>query len=370
MTHDDPVTTTLTRGAEGLRFDADAELERLLRSRSRRVAVRRARTIAAALVVALLGVSVAWIARPGTGAGVTPAGTEPTGSIAYMQVRNGGEHAEVGVLSVGDGSTHPVPVGPFDAYPVWSPDGSRVALGSGPNYDETSLTIANADGSDAQVLVDHQLKGTMSWSPDGTKIAYIRDDDQGYTALFVADVDGSTDREILPGWWQSVSWNPDGSRLLICGHPETTDHTYSEEDYDIYTVTPDGSDLAPLLHEPGYEHFAAWSPDGTEILFARSPSYDDAAYRSDVFVIDADGSHERQLTSYDGFDSFPVWSPDGQWIAFGTDRDSTPGEQQANRQDDAFANISIDVMRADGSDLRPLITAAEGETLLPGSWTW
>ncbi len=98
------------------------------------------------------------------------------------------------------------------------------------------------------------------------------------------------------------------------------------------------------------------------------PSYDDADYHSDVFVMDSDGSHVHRLTEWNGFDWFPTWSPDGEWIAFASDRNATPDQQRANERGDAFSNISIFAMRADGTDVRELVAARPDETLLPGSW--
>jgi Tol biopolymer transport system component len=367
MMHDEDVRTRLSAGADVLRFDADAQLERLLRSRGRRVAVRRVTTIAVALVIAILGASVLWLARPGGANRVTPAATGPTGTIAYMRVVANGETVDVLTASVAQPSPAPLPIGVYAAYPVWSPDGSRIVAGSGKDYDTIVPTVANADGSDARAIADRPIRGTMSWSPDGTRIAYVGNSDTG-SSVSVVNADGTNDHGIVDGWWQSVSWSHDGSLLLLSGHPQTKDNSYTEEGYDLYTVRPDGSGLEPLVVRKGYEHFGAWSPDGTEILFTSGPSYDDATYDSDVYVMQADGSNVRQLTSWEGFDSFPTWSPDGTWIAFASDRNATVEQQHANRRADAFANISIFAMRVDGTDVREVLAAGDGEALLPGSW--
>jgi Tol biopolymer transport system component len=368
MMRDEEVRQRLSAGADSLSIDVDGQLERLLRTRGRRVAVRRAATIVVALLVAVLGASIAWLARPSDANRVTPAVDTPTGTIAYMRMSAGGQAAEIGSSSVTDPSPVPLGVGRFSIYPVWSPDGSRIAFGGGQDYDTTALTVANADGSGSRTLADRALRGTISWSPDGAQIAYIGESDIGEN-VYVVNADGTNDHEVIEGWWTSVSWSPDGSTLLVSGHPMTDTNSFSEEGYDLYTARPDGSSLEPVATLDGYEHFGAWSPDGTQILFTSGPSYDDATYRSDVCVMRADGSNVRRLTTWDGFDSFPTWSPDGEWIAFASDRDATPGQQRANRQADSFSNISIYAMRPDGTDVREVIAAPTGETMLPGSWT-
>ena len=71
-----------------------------------------------------------------------------------------------------------------------------------------------------------------------------------------------------------------------------------------------------------------------------------------IFVMHADGSHTTRVTSGDFSDGAPAWSPDGSTIAFTTDR--TPA--------------GIWVINADGSNVRPLITAPD--FLAPGEPTW
>ena len=74
-----------------------------------------------------------------------------------------------------------------------------------------------------------------------------------------------------------------------------------------------------------------WSPDGSEIAFARRVNE-----RKQIFVMDASGENEVQLTTGTRGGEFPVWSADGEWIAY---------EQ---------AGVAITIMRADGTDRREL----------------
>jgi Tol biopolymer transport system component len=58
--------------------------------------------------------------------------------------------------------------------------------------------------------------------------------------------------------------------------------------------------LRRLTATPALEQAAAWSPDGTRILFTRYSL--DAPWLADVFVVNADGTHERRLTHAAGDD--------------------------------------------------------------------
>ena len=64
-------------------------------------------------------------------------------------------------------------------------------------------------------------------------------------------------------------------------------------------------------HAGWMDEGAAWSPDGTRIVFARST---DGERSYHLFVMRGDGRALRRITS--GFDERPAWSPDGRWIAY------------------------------------------------------
>ena len=55
----------------------------------------------------------------------------------------------------------------------------------------------------------------------------------------------------------------------------------------------------------------AWSPDGSQIVYACS-----AGEYLQLCVMNADGSNRRQLTNRPSLNFGPDWSPDGKWIVF------------------------------------------------------
>jgi hypothetical protein len=78
--------------------------------------------------------------------------------------------------------------------------------------------------------------------------------------------------------------------------------------YQIYTVSPDGSGLTRLTNNSAHDLRPAWSPDGKKVVFMRQ--FPDATRA--IFAINADGTGETLVTY--GVD--PAWSPDGQRIVF------------------------------------------------------
>ena len=107
-----------------------------------------------------------------------------------------------------------------------------------------------------------------------------------------------------------------------------------EQNVDIYTANPDGSDIVRLTEHPANDLLPIWSPDGTQIAFQSERSGG-----TDVYVMNADGSNLRRLTGGDAFDGHPTWSPDGTRIAFSSNRSG---------------RYQIWVMAADGNDPFPL----------------
>jgi Tol biopolymer transport system component len=115
----------------------------------------------------------------------------------------------------------------------------------------------------------------------------------------------------------------------------------STED-DIYSANADGTGLVRLTQESGPEFDAAWSPNGSRVVYRdsrRGINHDD-----EIFVMNADGTGRTNLTKDGGNDWGPDWSPDGRTIVFNSDRDGLP--------------MGGFLVSPDGSNLRRIATDA------------
>ncbi len=75
----------------------------------------------------------------------------------------------------------------IDSWPVWSPDGKRIAFVSNRtgNYE---IYLMNADGSTIKNLTNNAAQDTSpTWSPDGKKIAFVSTRDGG-SDIYVMEV--------------------------------------------------------------------------------------------------------------------------------------------------------------------------------------
>ena len=121
--------------------------------------------------------------------------------------------------------------------------------------------------------------------------------------------EGST-TQLTSGFDNFPAWSPKGDLIVFT--------RLSEDDYDIYTIRPDGTGLKKLTTTPGNDAHAMWSPDGKRILFSsarlgfkdEAPLYDEIPQPyGELFVMNADGSAQRPLTDNQWEDATPAWAP-------------------------------------------------------------
>jgi len=104
----------------------------------------------------------------------------------------------------------------------------------------------------------------------------------------------------------SPNWSPDGSKIVFS--------SARDGNLEIYTMNSDGSSQTRLTNASGTDTAPAWSPDGTKIAFI---SYRDNS-SGELYVMNSDGSSQTRLTNDSSIDAFPSWSPDGTKIVFGS----------------------------------------------------
>ena len=129
-------------------------------------------------------------------------------------------------------------------------------------------------------------------------------------------------REIMP------AFSPDGSQVVFAWDGGNSE---SENQFDLYVKVVGAENVSQLTHKPSEWLAPAWSPDGRTIAFARKSISD-----SGIFEISAIGGPERKLTSalfgYAPHMSLS-WSNDDRLLAYGdgdtvTHLDRNSGEQR------------------------------------------
>jgi TolB protein len=225
-----------------------------------------------------------------------------------------------------------------DAFAALSPDGKKIVFDSNRNRTETGplntsdLFVMNTDGT-AQTLLTRGSSAT--WSPDGKNIAFhasasgtgtpIKADIGAATTdsdIFVANVDDlAVGVEPLRNLTNSPhlidddgDWSPDGTRIVYTRHADSDDPRFSNS-AELYLLAADGTGAPQRLTDnTEEERAAAWSPDGTRIVYSCRIGGGTADF--EICVMNADGTGQLQLTDNSVADLTATWSPDGQQIVF------------------------------------------------------
>lgn len=207
--------------------------------------------------------------------------------------------------------------------PSWSPDGEELlyARRRVPGKDPFELALLRADGTGDRPVVEIDGYGSGVFSPDGTRIAFTEcapEGDELDCEIWVAAADGS-DRRLLvdsPGRDSGPAWSPDGSKIAFASDRDRNGECFFHDCWghngEIYVMNADGSEQTRITHDPGDDSGPTWSPDGSRIAFAGLRDVDGAVdapeENYEIYVVDADGSDLRQLTDNTAWDVEPDWS--------------------------------------------------------------
>ena len=260
--------------------------------------------------------------------------------------------------------------GQYGHYADVSPDGSRIVYSTCEytyfDHDKRrmrynrgyEIAAVNVDGSGQQRLTDNvHFENYPVWSPDGNRIAFIAHSDDSRWAyyfqqpshyetsnsdIFTRSADG-TDERVVPntkgvGLYPPV-WSPDGQRLAFTAHEVSPPSTGRSEPQKriLYTVRLNGLELSRIGEATT---LPTWSPDGEGLAFG----LDDR-----VYSVRFDGTDRTEVL--DDFRASEVsWSPDGRQLLLASDG-------------------GVYVVRPDGSDLLALAPNPEGHRVTTVAWS-
>src|SRR3989449_199397 len=157
------------------------------------------------------------------------------------------------------------------------------------------------------------------WSPDGTRILFETNAD-----LFVMSALGGTPRLMANGAC-CAAWSPDGRQVAYVRSPRRFGQ--SERPESISVTPPDGgpSRFVGRVFDP---HSLTWSPDGRWIALVSgndqfavgAPQFANKG-PSAIVLVPAVGGAPVPVTDNAALNVSPAWTPDGRRILFVSDRD-------------------------------------------------
>lgn len=234
--------------------------------------------------------------------------------------------------------------------PAVSPNGQRVAYTCPAVGGGAAICLANADGSNVQMLTagDAFEEDEPTWSPDGARIAFRRWERTfgvpGWTIptdIWAMNADGSNQVNLTNDATSQhePSWSPvpvGGAYRIAFLEEEIIDGLRSTW---LASMRTDGSDRRnETTGAPRFERSPTWTPDGTRILFSRGP----VGVPGELYAVDvATGAAGRFLPYVlAGYQAHPAWSPTGEYLAFSSTHDAASGH-----------DWQVYTVRADGTGL-------------------
>lgn len=221
-----------------------------------------------------------------------------------------------------------------EALPNWSPDGeyiayecyiegpvSTIAESNRTHYTQEAAdicTIRLDEGRITRLTEDRGAERYPVWSPDGLRIAYTRRD-----GIYIIDADGMNKRRLVftpqgqsPEEIGKVAWSPDGSELLFSACLEGKNR-------DIYLVEVDSGTITNLTsHNNLQDANPMWTLNGKRIVFWSSslPATRETCYPAiaggnspaQLRTISTDGTEEEAILDSEFYYLFPSVSATGK----------------------------------------------------------
>jgi len=225
-----------------------------------------------------------------------------------------GDSMSAGQLVWASASGGVQPIGdPLDLVfrPVLSPDGTKIALSTGPPGKFDVWVHDLNRGTRSRITFLESMVGAAGWSPDGSEIAVLElptSSESGVTHFFAADGSGQTRPDIdgilgsFDAQWKSAIYESDpGAEVKEVGTIELDDPT----------------DRTPILTSKDLLWLAQVNPAGTLLAYSSNESG-----QNEIFCTRFPSGKGKWQVSTNGGGS-PQWSPDGATLYYSDNDDKT-----------------------------------------------
>jgi serine/threonine protein kinase len=262
------------------------------------------------------GNQLTWIQRDGEVAGtVGTAGSvyspslSPDGKLVAIDISGDSNQGDIWIVDTESGRSDPIVTWPEDdSYPVWSPDGTELAVfsmhgGGNSRIFQVDLTT----GGEPNLLLADEGSGLLPrfWSSDGRTLLFLAGQ-SSRRDIMALDIESGDVRVIIADEFdtQNPSLSPDGRWIAF-----DSDMTGGKEVY--LAPFPDASRRVRVSTDGGFAPL--WSRDGSAIFFATANQ--DAIFSVDVtfdageprlsrptklFSVDMKLHSNRQYDTFDG----------------------------------------------------------------------
>jgi serine/threonine protein kinase len=192
----------------------------------------------------------------------------------------------------------------------FSPDGKMTAYSL---HDEqgSHIWVKRLDSGEARQLTDDKWEDYYPvWSPNGQKLAFFsnRENKRGFWTVSVSGGEPTLLCEITAHVYYSVGWFHDnrGERIYFVA---------TKEPHNLQMVDLQTRVVSPLTNLPTTASHFSISPDEQQIAYAQR-----AGSLSQIMIQPLPTGRPRQVASGEGILRFPVWFPDGRTLAYVSNR--------------------------------------------------
>jgi Tol biopolymer transport system component len=179
--------------------------------------------------------------------------------------------------------------------PKVSPDGKLVVFEreGGKNKAPEMKLYDVATGKTKTIFSPWREAYSFAWSPDSTMVAALRGPEIGKRTLAVVDVETGKQTKIATGYFNGMSFSPDGTELVY--GREASELDYPPKTNLMLAPVIGGTSLA-LTHD-GISGWPLWGPTG-QIVFVKQLNAKQRQYgpKNDLFLMSESGKGVKRLT--------------------------------------------------------------------------
>lgn len=161
------------------------------------------------------------------------------------------------------------------------------------------------------VLALGMVACTATDESENSQLAYLSPGQNGYWQVWVMDTATGKSSQVSKSAYDkaTLSWYPDGKRLLING---------GQGELVVLSLTDGQETSVPIPSGLVGFNDAILSPDGKKIAFSLSLA--ESRGNNDIWIMASDGTEPRKLTNMSWYQGQPSWSSDSQTLYFTSGR--------------------------------------------------
>jgi Tol biopolymer transport system component len=189
--------------------------------------------------------------------------------------------------------------------PRISPDGQTIAFfrgGNGRSQKPQLMAVPTAGGPVRQLASNWQNNFVFAWSADSARVAVLLGPELGKQTLTVIDVASGDRTTVASGYFNGVSFAPEGSEQLVYGRAPSENYPPRSDIYRIDLLPPGAVSVAPVqphrLTSDNRSQSPLWGPNG-KVVFVKQVGGKQRKYgpKNELYAMNPEGAGVKRLTN-------------------------------------------------------------------------